>query len=94
MALCSLVARMGKRLFRPLQSCGLAGGLPVALPIAGSCTTFGRRSRSWRPANILKVRTPCSRVPEVGAPAVRESDPVSIQELRAELRRIVQGNPT
>ena len=33
-------------------------------------------------------------IPEAGAPAVLESDPVSIQELRAELRGILQGNPT
>jgi len=33
-------------------------------------------------------------IPEVGAPAVPKSDAVSVQELRAELRRILQGNPT
>ena len=33
-------------------------------------------------------------IPEAGAPAVPESDPASIQELRAELRRILQGSPT
>src|SRR5436190_20938500 len=31
-------------------------------------------------------------IPEAGSPAVPESDPVSIQELRAELRRTLEGS--